>query len=141
VGIWAGGLDLGDFKDTIQSLNLTDNERIVYVDSVGQVVADSSSQSSNQNVSFANLKGFKNAINGNSGTVKEMVNGTEMLVSYHPIKAISSNWAVLLMQPVNGSSVAPPGTLALNNAGIIENGKQVQELLLQNTSGSKPSPR
>jgi hypothetical protein len=141
VGIWAGGLDLGDFKDTIQSLNLTDNERIVYVDGVGQVVADSVSQSPNQNVSFANLKGFKNAINGNSGTVKEMVNGTEMLVSYHPIKAISSNWAVLLMQPVNGSSVAPPGTLALNNAGIIENGKQVQELLLQNTSGSKPSPR
>jgi hypothetical protein len=140
VGIWAGGMDSNDFKDTLQSLNLTDNERIVYVDSVGQVVADSSSQSSNQNVSFANLKGFKNAINGESGTIKEMVNGTEMLVSYHPIKAFSNVWAVLLMQPVNGSSVAPSSTLESNNDSMIENGKQVQELLLQNTSESKPAP-
>ena len=104
-GIWAGGLDLNDFKESLQSLNLSNNERIVYVDSLGQVVADSDKQLSYQNESFANLQGFKNAVNGKSGTIKEIVNGTEMLVSYYPIKALSNNWAVLLIQPYHGNSV------------------------------------
>jgi hypothetical protein len=138
VGIWAGGLDSNDFKDSLRLLNLTNNERIVYVDSYGQVVADSEKQSSYQNESFANLKGFKNAINGESGTIKEIVNGTEMLVSYSPIKAISNIWGVLLIQPVNGNSVASSSTFALNNASKMEKGAQ-EELLLQNTSESKPA--
>ena len=138
-GIWAGGLDLGDFNESLQLLNLTNNERIVYVDNLGQVVADSDKQSSYRNESFANLQGFKNAVNGKSGTVKEIVNGTEMLVSYYPIKAISNNWAVLLIQPYHGNSVVSSSTYALTNNDIMENAKQ-EELLLQNTSKSKPAP-
>jgi hypothetical protein len=105
-GIWAGGLDLTDFNESLQLLNLTNNERIAYVDNLGQVVADSDTQSSNRMESFANLQGFKDATNGKSGTVKEIVNGTEMLVSYYPVKALSNNWAVLLIQPNNGNPVA-----------------------------------
>ncbi len=107
IGIWAGGLDLNDFNEDLQSLNLTNNERIVYVDNLGQIVADSEEQLSHQNKSIASLQGFKNAINGKSGTIKEIVNGTEMLVSYHPIRALSNNWAVLLIQPYHGISVSP----------------------------------
>lgn len=107
IGIWAGGLDLNDFNEGLQLLNLTNNERIVYVDNLGQIVADSEEQLSHQNISIANLQGFKNAINGKSGTIKELVNGAEMLVSYHPIKALSNNWAVLLIQPYHGISVSP----------------------------------
>ncbi len=110
-GIWAGGLNMSEINESLQLLNLTNNERIAYVDNLGQVVAESDIQSSNLKESFANLQGFKNAINGESGTVKEIVNGTEMLVSYHPVKALSNNWAVLLIQPNNGNSVVSSNTL------------------------------
>jgi hypothetical protein len=139
-GIWAGGLDLDDFDESLQLLNLTNNGRIVYVDNLGQLVAGSDKQSPYRNESFTSLQGFKNAVNGMSGTIKETVNGTEMLVSYHPIKAISNNWAVLLIQPYHGSSVGSSGTYALTtNNDVMENAKQ-EELLLQNTSESKPAP-
>jgi hypothetical protein len=132
-GIWAGGLDMSEFNKNLQLLNLTNNERIVYVDNLGKVVADSDIQSSNRNESFANLQGFKNAINGKSGTVKEIVNGTEMLVSYYPVKALSNNWAVLLIEPNNGNSVISSSNYAITNNSIMENDKQ-KEMLLQNTS-------
>jgi hypothetical protein len=132
-GIWAGGLDMSEFNEGLQLLNLTNNERIVYVDNLGQVVADSDIQSSIRNESFANLQGFKNAISGKSGTVKEIVNGTEMLVAYHPIKALSNKWAVLLIQPNNDSPFVSSSNYATANNGIMENDKQ-KEMQLQNTS-------
>ncbi len=133
-GIWAGGLDKSEFNESLQLLNLTNNERIAYVDNLGQVVADSDIQSSpNRNESLANLQGFKNAINAKSGTVKETVNGTEMLVSYHPVKALSNNWAILLIQPNNGNSVVSSSNYAIANNSMMENDKQ-EEMLLQNTS-------
>ena len=132
-GIWAGGLNTSEFNESLQLLNLTNNERIVYVDNLGQVVADSDIQSSNRNESFANLQGFKNAINGKSGNVKETVNSTEMLVSYHPVKALSNSWAVLLIQPNNGNPVASSSNYAIANNSTTENNKQ-KEMLLQNTS-------
>ncbi len=132
-GIWAGGLDMSEFNKSLQLLNLTNNERIVYVDNLGKVVADSDIQSSNRNESFANLQGFKNAINGKSGTGKEIFNGTEMLVSYYPVKALSNNWAILLIQPNNGNSGVSSSNYAITNNSIMENDKQ-KEMLLQNTS-------
>jgi hypothetical protein len=124
---------MSKFNKNLRLLNLTNNERIVYVDNLGKVVADSDIQSSNRNESFANLQGFKNAINGKSGTVKEIVNGTEMLVSYYPVKALSNNWAVLLIEPNNGNSVISSSNYAITNNSIMENDKQ-KEMLLQNTS-------
>jgi hypothetical protein len=88
----------------------SNNERIVYVDQQGQKVVDSDispllSNTTTQNESFANLHAFKNAIiNGQSGSITELVNGTMMLVSYHPVKAFSNTWAVLLMQEQQPSS-------------------------------------
>jgi hypothetical protein len=63
-GIWSGGLNLTKFSDTLQSLNLTDGDRIVYVDQNGQKVADSNKQlfRTNQNESFANLQAFNNVL-------------------------------------------------------------------------------
>jgi hypothetical protein len=111
VGVWSGGLNLTSLSNSLQSLNLTsNNERIVYVDQQGQKVVDSDispllSNTTTQNESFANLHAFKNAIiNGQSGSITELVNGTMMLVSYHPVKAFSNTWAVLLMQEQQPSS-------------------------------------
>jgi Cache domain len=99
VGVWSGGLDLEVFNKLLQSLNLTDNERIVYVDQHGQKIADSDKkQSINQNETFANFQSFKNAISGNSGSAVELMNGKKILIVYSPLKFHSTTWAVLLIQ-------------------------------------------
>ena len=101
IGIWAGGLNLRILNKSLQSLNLTNNnnDRIVYVDQHGQKLADSNKVLANYyNESFANLQSFKNAIAGKSGSIIEVVNGTKMIVFYHPIKFHSTTWAIVLMQ-------------------------------------------
>jgi hypothetical protein len=101
--VWYGGLDLDVFNKSLQSLNLTDNERIVYVDQHGQKIADSDKkQSINKNETFANFQSFKNAIAGKSGSTIEGINGTKMLVFYHPVKAIQARWVILDIQPLVG---------------------------------------
>jgi len=103
VGVWYGGLDLDVFNKSLQSLNLTDNERIVYVDQHGQKIADSDKkQSIIKNETFANFQSFKNAIAGKSGSTIEGINGTKMLVFYHPVKAIQARWVILDIQPLVG---------------------------------------
>ena len=110
IGVWGGGLNLTNFSKSLQSLNLTNNERVVYVDQQGQKIADSNNQSllrpNSLNESFADLESFKNAVNGESGTLIESINGTKMLVSYHPVKVFSTVWAVLAIQPYDGPTVS-----------------------------------
>jgi hypothetical protein len=103
LGLWSGGLNLTEFSEALQSLNLTNGERIVYVDQNGQKVADSNKQLSrtNQNESFANLQAFNNALQEQKpGSVKETINGTRMLVFYEPVQFHTTTWAVLLMKPL-----------------------------------------
>lgn len=103
VGVWGGGLNVTMLSKSLQSLNLTNKERIVYVDQKGQKIADSNDQSistpNSLNESFGELQSFSNAINGKSGTMVEIINGTKMFVSYHPVKAFSTVWAVLSVKP------------------------------------------
>jgi Cache domain len=103
LGIWSGGLNLTEFSKTLQSLNLTNGERIVYLDQNGQKVADSNKQSfrTDQNESFANLQAFNNALQEQKpGSVMEMINGTRMLVFYEPVQFHSTTWTVLLLKPL-----------------------------------------
>jgi hypothetical protein len=103
LGIWSGGLNLTEFSESLQSLNLTEGERIVYVDQNGKKVADSNKQlfRTNHNGSFANLQAFNNALREQkSGSVMEMINGTRMLVFYEPVQFHSTIWAVLLLKPL-----------------------------------------
>ena len=109
VGIWAGGLNLRIFSKSLQSLNLTNNERIVYVDYHGQKIADSDKKQgiNRKNESFANLQSFKNAVAGKSGSIIEVINGTKMLVSYHAVNAIQTRWVILDIQPYESNTFAP----------------------------------
>jgi hypothetical protein len=109
VGIWAGGLNLRVFSKSLQSLNLTNNERIVYVDYHGQKIADSDKKQgiNKKNESFANLQSFKNAVAGKTGSIIEVINGTKMLVSYHAVNAIQTRWVILDIQPYESNTFAP----------------------------------
>ena len=103
LGIWSGGLNLPVFSETLQSLNLTNGERIVYVDQNGQKVADSNKQSfrTDQNESFASLQAFNNALQEQKpGSGMKMMNGTRMLVFYEPVQFHSTTWAVLFLNPL-----------------------------------------
>jgi Cache domain len=102
LGIWSGGLNLTTFSETLQSLNLTNGERIVYIDQNGQKVADSDKQSfrTNQNESFSNLHAFSKVQEQKPGSTIETINGTRMLVFYEPVQFHSTTWAVLLMKPL-----------------------------------------
>lgn len=101
VGVWDGEIDFDPIQDGLQSLNLTNNERVVYVDNDGTKIADSDNELAiNTGESFFELKSFKNAVNGKSGSIVEEVNGTEMLVAYHPVKALQNTWVVLWMRPI-----------------------------------------
>lgn len=99
VGVWGAALALDGFDKSLQMLNLTNNERILYLDQHGQKVADSDKGLSSKTESFANLQTFKSAMTGKSGSNTETINGTKMFIAYSPVKLYSTTWAVLLMQP------------------------------------------
>ena len=109
VGIWAGGLNLRIFSKSLQSLNLTNNERIVYVDYHGQKIAESNKKQEiiKKDEFFTNLQSFKNAVAGKSGSIIEVINGTKMLVSYHAVNAIQTRWVILYIQPYESNTFAP----------------------------------
>ncbi len=94
------GLNFEVFNEMLQqALSLANqDERILLVDGNGVKIADSNRELSYRNESFANLQGFKNAINGQSGSITETVEGIERSVSYHPVEAVSNTWAVLYLQ-------------------------------------------
>jgi len=99
IGIWMGALDFSVFDRSLQSLHPLNIERIVYVDNLGQKVADSNSRLSKIPESYANLQSFKDATSGKSGYNIEVVNDTKMFVSYSPAKILSNTWTVLLLEP------------------------------------------
>jgi C4-dicarboxylate-specific signal transduction histidine kinase len=104
VGIWTGDISLGAIEKSLQALNITHNERVVFVDQNGKKVADSvKALSGKQNESFASLRSFKNAETGTAGSIVEQFNGTKMLITYQPVKLHSTTWTILLMRPVNHS--------------------------------------
>jgi hypothetical protein len=102
-GVLVGSIDLGLLNKEIQSLNLSQGQRMVYVDSNDTKIADSDKRlSTNNDESFFNLKSFQNAIEGKSGSIVEEVNQEKMFVSYYPMDALQNRWIILWMQPIAG---------------------------------------
>ncbi len=137
VGLWAGGLNLTSLSESLQVVNMTnseDGERIVIVDQQGQKIVDSSGHSilsnSTLDESFAELQSFRNAINGGSGTMIEIINGTKMIVSYHPVKAFSNEWAVLFMQPYDNNDLMASDKTTLIQNDIVTQDEQEEEVFM-----------
>ena len=111
IGVLSTGLNFKTYNEILQSLNLGGQERMVLLDSNGTKIADSDTKqqssllkSTHGDASFRNLQSFKNAVKGETGTVKEMVNGSNTEIKYKPVKAIQNNWVLLLFHS-SGPSV------------------------------------
>lgn len=105
VGVLVGGLNFTYIDQSIRSLNLTDhnnNQRIILTDHNGTTVFDSSLRNNiaRKVGSFASLQSFKNALEGRSGSMVEPFNGTKILISYHPVKAVQRTWVLMLMKTI-----------------------------------------
>ncbi len=102
-GVLVGSIDLGLLNKEIQSLSLSQGQRIVYVDSNETKIADSDKRlSTNSNESFSNLKSFQNAIEGKFGSIVEKVGQEKMLISYYSMESLQNRWIILWMQPTAG---------------------------------------
>ena len=89
-GLVLGILNFDNLNKFLQSIKFFNSQRILFLDHSGRIIADSLDNSSiTGNISsFSNLQSFKNAIIGGSGKLIENVNNTELVVYYHPVKAI-----------------------------------------------------
>jgi hypothetical protein len=103
IGVLVGGLNFTYFDQSIRTLNLTDhNHRIILADHNGTVIVDSLLHNyyAPKVESVASLQSFKNALEDKSGSMVEPFNGTKMLISYHPVKAVQRSWVILLMKTI-----------------------------------------
>jgi hypothetical protein len=105
-GVLVGSIDLSLLNNEIRSLNLSQGQRIIYVDSNDTKIADSDRRLyTNNDESFSNLKSFQNAIEGKFGSMVEEVNQEKMLISYYPMDAIQNRWIILWMQPISNTII------------------------------------
>ena len=99
-GLILGILNFDNPNKFLQSIDLFNSQRILFLDHSGRIISDSLGNSSiTGNISsFSNLQSFKNAIIGGSGRLIENVDNNELVVYYHPVKAIQNTWVVLSMK-------------------------------------------
>lgn len=107
-GILSAGLNFKTFDKILQTINLTNHERLVFLDNNGTRIADTNlikrintrKNTIDESV-FRNLQSFKNAIMSKSGVINETINGSKIQIQYVPVKAVQKNWALLLLNMPN----------------------------------------
>jgi signal transduction histidine kinase len=102
-GIMVGALDLELLEQQLrEELNLSHNNRVIYVDDKGNAIEDVSEKTVDTFTaisSLAHLQSVKNVIAGQSGYLVEDVDTREVLTIYRPAVIDGRNWGVLVMQP------------------------------------------
>jgi len=100
IGILGADVNFKTFDDFLKSLSISNNERVVFLDTFGNKIADSAkSNFINESSVFSILSSFKNAIKGLSGNTIEEFDNTTVLISYAPVKSIQNTWALLWIKP------------------------------------------
>ena len=116
LGYWVGIVDLSRIEEDLSALGFrSGNSRILIVDHNGTQVLDTidrnvssssqlsseppSSSSKNQELkSFSYLESVKGTLNGECGSVTEMINGTTVAIHYYPLQVTPHRWAALLIK-------------------------------------------
>lgn len=107
IGLLTGIQDTSIFKNSLESLPLSENEIAMYVDSNGNTIASSSSSTNldnqNQSNKISSLQSFKDVIDGKSGYNIENINDHHMLIVYAPVKFKTTTWGVFFISFLNNT--------------------------------------
>ena len=99
-GLWVGLINLNSLEQDISKLDFSHNKRIIIVDHKGHSIIDTAQmQNDNNFATYDNLESIQYALDGKSGSVVNVINGTKMFSTYEPAKIGTHVWAVVLMQP------------------------------------------
>ena len=115
IGLLGANQDISTFNKFLQSLPISENETVIYVDNNGQIIASSSSsspsstinkqsQSNDGNGNISSLQSFNDVKSGKSGYNIENINDIDMLIVYAPVKFKSTTWGVLFFSPLLNNS-------------------------------------
>jgi hypothetical protein len=99
IGMLALGLNFTHFNEILKSKSIDNNDtRLLLVDNNGTEISDSTS---NHNVSesFDGLQSFKNAKDGELGSMMENINGRNMTISYAPVDFAQTKWILFSLSP------------------------------------------
>jgi hypothetical protein len=117
LGYWVGIVNLNRVKEdiattTLDFVNSNSSQILLIVDHNGTEVLDiknsdvyytspssSSSPKTQELKSFANLESVKNALNGKSGSIVEVIDSSKATIYYYPVEVLHQTWAVLLILP------------------------------------------
>lgn len=99
IGLWGGVLDLNFLVDMINGYQLGKNTRVILIDHNSNGVMDTQNPNFSEINSFSYLDSAKKALGESDGTGVETINGKKVFVVYHPVKAGTHTWALLLLQP------------------------------------------
>jgi hypothetical protein len=114
VGYWVGILNPARINKDLSSLDLLNpNNKVLLIDHNGTRAFESLaspktnessssllSDSQNQNLkSFSSLQSVQNALDGQSGSTVELIDGVKTTIYYYPVQIYPHTWALLLLQP------------------------------------------
>jgi hypothetical protein len=106
VGIQILTLNFSYFNNLLQSAilreglnNTLSNDTMVIVDSNGTKIAGSFSSSNDNKTEFVDLQSYKNAKDGESGSLVENINGRSMTISFAPVEFAQTKWILLSISP------------------------------------------
>ncbi len=94
VGMLALGINFTHFTEIIKSNSDNNETRILLLDSNGTDISDSTSNNKITE-SFDGLQSFKNAKDGELGSMMEYFNGRNMTISYTPVDFAQTKWILL----------------------------------------------
>ena len=113
IGLLGANQDISTFNKFLQSLPISENETIIYIDNNGQIIASSSLSppsplnkqgQSNDGGNISSLQSFKDVIDGKYGYNIENINDKDMLIVYAPVKFKSTTWGVLFFSPLSNNN-------------------------------------
>lgn len=106
-GIVVVALDMETLEHQLrEELNLSDNNRVVFVDNKGNAIQDLSEHKPeplDEIASFSDLQSAQRVAAGQTGFIIEQVEGVETLTVYRPATMGNSFWGVLVMQPTENA--------------------------------------
>lgn len=99
IGTWGALVRLDVLSRQLDSINLHQNEHVLLIDHNGNLVIDSQGKSYRTINSFLHLESVNKALNQNSGTVSETLNGVNTFTIFTPVTVGTHTWALVVAEP------------------------------------------